>query len=97
MNSTFDRTDEISYNLALDIWDIISEARKHFLIPEALLSVIDSNLVLSYPKNENLESINFICDNNAESILSSFSKIAGKSPIEGKVYCRNSNVQLFFR
>ena len=97
MNNASNRADEIADNLAMDIWNTLTKTRNQFLISEAVLSVIDSNLILSYPKNDNLESAIFTCDNNTENVLSSFSIIAGKSPIQGKVYCRNHNVQLFFR
>lgn len=97
MNNASNRADEVADNLAMDIWNSLTETRNQFLISEAVLSVINSNLILSYPKNDNLESTTFICDNNTENVLASFSTIAGKSPIQGKVYCRNRNVQLFFR
>ena len=82
--------------LASQIWNIVEKACQELQIPQATLSVSDSNIVLNFPANETLDSITFSCSNK-EKVLSIFSSLAENSKLEGKIYCKNIEVQLHFR
>lgn len=82
--------------LASQIWSIVEKACKELKISQATLSSSDSDIILKFPANENLNSITFSC-NNKEKVLSIFSSLAENSKLEGKIYCKNIEVQLHFR
>ena len=97
MSKTLNRQEEETKQLASFIWDTVIGIRNKFFISEAILSVVDSKLILNFPKDTNLNTITFSYNGNTEDIFSAFSSIAGKSSIEGKVICNSENVKLFFR
>ena len=82
--------------LASKIWNIVYNACEQFKIPQAILSATDSDIILSFPNRDDLKSITFSCS-NTEEVIRIFPSFAENSNLEGKIFCKNIEVQLHFR
>jgi len=82
--------------LASKIWNIVYNACEQFKIPQAILSATDSDIVLRFPNRDDLKSITFSCG-DTEEVIRIFPSFAESSNLEGKIFCKNVEVQLHFR
>ena len=82
--------------LASKIWQIVYNTCEQFKIPQATLSLKDSNIILSFPNRDDLKSITFSCS-KTEEVIRIFPSFAESSELEGKIFCKNIEVQLHFR